>query len=357
MINTAFVTEDGTTFRMKQILKLLVHRYHTYALVLHYTNDKKAVQPLEGVTIRILPGKFYLYHFLLYPYAFLQAIRIRPDIVYMVNDGGYFDFYHFLTKLLGVPLVFEVHSICSKETADRGGREDLVRKTRAYESEVIPNADHIVALSEEVEEFYRPLNPRITVIPAIVKEEKVKARGTTPSSDGTKTVGIIGPFHSLRNKGELNFIYENLAMFDSRIRFKVIGACPEKLDDPRIEYTGFLKSKQEFLDAVAALDAVLVPSRMATFGPLTKIIEPLMCGVPVFTTPKGAIGISHLVDGVNIFITEEDGFVERVNHALFDDALMRRTGEEGKRTIHEYFSAEANSKKLYQLLDELMASK
>jgi glycosyltransferase involved in cell wall biosynthesis len=254
-------------------------------------------------------------------------------------------------------LIYEIHSIISKECAERGAGGDTIREILASEKKVVSSADYVVVLSDEAEEFYRLINPQITVIPATVKEVSCNAKQLVGSGDGTKKVGLVGPYDNPRNLAELRFVYENLGRFDGRIRFRVLGIFSERMDDPRMEYLGFLASKQDFLESISALDAVIVPSRIATFGPLTKIVETMMCGVPVFTTPKGATGLSHLVDGVNIFISPEEDIVERVNKSLFDDSLMRRVGAEAKRTIHEHFSAEANSKKLFELVDKTLAER
>ena len=163
--------------------------------------------------------------------------------------------------------------------------------------------------------------------------EKVHVNGSQTTTKG-KIIGLIGAFvHKGINTSALDFLYRNIDEFDERIKFVVIGACDYKIQNERIEYTGYLNDVQDYVDRLTRLDAVLVASRYYTSGPLNKILEPMACSVPVFTTPVGAVGLDHVTAGEDIFICDESEIVAKVNESLFDVELMERGGE--KRSTHD----------------------
>lgn len=354
MMNTPFMVADGTTFRARQVLRMLASRYPTYALVVHYSNQAPDLEMERGVTALPLPGKFKQYRLLLYAFAFIKTLGVRPDILYAVNDSRHFRYNRFIANLLGIPMVHEMHSIGSKETEELGRGEDEIAAARERERRIATGADHIVVLSEEAAAYYDRYKPDITLIPATVLGVKERAARSHRAGRDTRVVGLIGPFERRRNVAELQFVTSNLDKFDPRIRIKVIGICTDRVEDPRLDYTGLIKSKEEYLDTVSRLDAVLVPSSIATFGPLTKIVETMSLGVPVFTTPKGATGIGYLEDGANIIIASEDDLVDTVNQLVFDEAKMRDIGQRAMETIKQHYSEAANAERLYGLIERAL---
>jgi glycosyltransferase involved in cell wall biosynthesis len=101
------------------------------------------------------------------------------------------------------------------------------------------------------------------------------------------------------------------------------------------------------------LDAVLVASTFPSSGPLNKILEPMACSLPVFTTPVGAVGLDHITSGEDIFISEESELVTKVNESLFDSDLMERVGKNARRTIEKHYGVEVNKGKLITAIEQL----
>ena len=69
------------------------------------------------------------------------------------------------------------------------------------------------------------------------------------------------------------------------------------------------------MEQLSSLNAVLIPSKIATLGPLNKILESMACSIPVFTTPKGVIGLSNYENKKNILIFNEENLVEGINES------------------------------------------
>jgi glycosyltransferase involved in cell wall biosynthesis len=223
----------------------------------------------------------------------------------------------------------------------------------------VKHADCIIALCSDIYKHYATFNRRIVLVPVFVDETRFKRRenpAQCSEDDEGKTIGLIGPFaHDWGiNTYALDFVYRNMDKFDKRIKFTVIGACDYKqIQSERIQYVGYVKKFQDYVDLLTLLDAVLVVSGFPTSGPLNKILEPMACSLPVFTTPVGAVGLDHITSGEDIFISEESELVTQVNEFLFDSDLMETVGKNARRTIEKHYGLEVNKEKLIAVIEQL----
>lgn len=292
----------------------------------------------------------------------LALLRNRFDMIYSSNDWYGFIIYYFLSKIHSCPIVFEAHGILSEEYEELSQSESTIKfgfglayyVRRLLENFVIKRSQVVIALSRDIYDFYAKYNPNIELIPVFIDtkhyrfnpEKRRKFRQRYGLSE-SKLIGVVGPFYSVYNKPSLKFIYENIDKFDNRIKFMIIGPCPFKKEHKRLFYTGFV---EDYAGILSCLDAVLVPCKIFTSGPLNKIIEAMSCSLPVFTTPKGLIGLDYAENGKNIFVCDENELVEKVNVCVFDDDLMREVSANAVKTVKKYYSKEVNEKKLLQSL-------
>ena len=170
---------------------------------------------------------------------------------------------------------------------------------------------------------------------------------------GIKIIGLLGPFDIQLNEIYLNFLYDNLSRFDDRIHFVAIGKCNNRIENERITYTGFLNSLQDYINQISSLDTVLLIDKPLNPGPYTKILESMACSLPVFTTPKGRLGIEYTEPGKDILVFERDELPEKVNELTFDEKLMLEIGKNARITIEKYYSKSVNEKKLIGILEGL----
>jgi glycosyltransferase involved in cell wall biosynthesis len=334
---------DGTTVRAKRVFDSLKAN-HDCMLI---TRSKMRNPPI-GVTA-IGPARTRLWNFKLVP----VILKNKFDAVYCSNDYfGYLTFFLF-SKLGHTKLVFEPHGILSleKEARSKTIFDELVARVfRRFEKFVIGHADHVVALSTAIYNYYKRFNLKISLIPVFLDESSFKAAGgianRSREEDHRRTVGLVGPFNRMSlNLPALDFLYQNIDAFDRRIQFVIIGDCDERLANERFTYTGYL-ADEDYVDQLKRLDAVLVPAKIATYGQLNKILEPMACSLTVFTTRTGALGLDHITHGVDIFIFDEAELAQKVNSLIFDPDLLRSVGERARNTIEQYYSKAINEKKL-----------
>jgi glycosyltransferase involved in cell wall biosynthesis len=325
---------NGTTVRARSVAKILRGEYKIF--IVTRASSPPDVELLTSLGIGdnqvkiVRPEKTKAWNLKLIP----LVLRNRFDCVYCVGDLFGFITYCLLSKITGHKLVFEAQSLGHKET-------EQLSKVRAFiylllETFIGETADAIIALSDDAYRFYAKLNRHVSLIPAFVDCSSFQGDRRCRNVRG-KVVGLIGPFDSVFNKDQMRFLYANLEKFDKRIRFKVIGRCDGVLTGNKIEYTGYLKSHEEYVAALCQLDALLVPTRVATFGPKTKILEAMACGTPVFATPPSVVGLDYVTPGKDILVFSENELVSMVNKLVFDEQHMSRVARDARNTVERCY--------------------
>jgi glycosyltransferase involved in cell wall biosynthesis len=339
----------GTSVRAKRVFELLQKAEYDCILIIRGRGQSKA----DNVEV-IKPSK--LWNFQLIP----VVLKNRFDCVYCSNDLWGFFTYFALAKFYDFKIVFEAHGILSLEEEQWSPDPSPIDKVRIKvlklrEKFAVKHADCIIALCSDIYNHYATFNKRICLVPVFVDETRSQC-----SKDGEeKTVGLIGPFakEGGLNTHTLDFVYQNMDKFDERIKFTVIGECDYKqIQSERIQYVGYLKEFQDYVDQLTLLDAVLVASTFPTSGPLNKILEPMACSLPIFTTPVGAVGLDHITSGEDVFISEESELVTQINESLFDSDLMEKVGKNARRTIEKHYGVEVNKGRLITALEQLISS-
>jgi glycosyltransferase involved in cell wall biosynthesis len=337
---------SGTTVRARSIIRTLSEKYEVTIIERASSIDYNLLDSLTvkkpAVLLLVKPEKTRFWNIKLIPLILLNKFKC----VYCVTDPFGFVTYYCLSKLLGHKIVFEAHALVHKEV-------EQLSTLRAFGYKLLEifigkKADTIVALSGITHSFYSSLNKSTVFVPVYVGDTFLKTYADSPNATREKVVGIVGPFDTTFNEYQLDFLYRNLDRFDKRMKFSVIGYCSRRMKDKRIEYTGYLKTSGEYASSLSRLNALLVPARYGTYGPKNKILEAMACSLPVFTNPKGIIGLDFAQPNENIFVFKESELVEKINAIIFDDDLMKHVGSRAKATVKRFYARETSEAKIQE---------
>ncbi|MFQ5924445.1 MAG: glycosyltransferase family 4 protein [Dehalococcoidia bacterium] len=279
-------------------------------------------------------------------------LRNKFDVVFYLNDWFGFSVLHILSATHKHEAIFEAHGILSDEYRFLGRSKMVVAFAQLLEKYVMKHASAVLALSQGIFNFYMNYNHNIELVPVFVDTERYRPdiqKHQELRQDycvSGKLIGLIGPFNIKSNEHFLTFLHENISRFDSRIKFMVIGKCDHRIENERIIYTGYV---EDYIDHLACLDCVLVPSRIATTGPLNKVLESMSLGLPVFTTPAGLVGLDYVTPGQDILVFEEKDLVNKIHESIFDEGFIEEIGKNARHTVEVYYSKEVNTKKLTKL--------
>ncbi|HML02331.1 MAG TPA: glycosyltransferase family 4 protein [Candidatus Bathyarchaeia archaeon] len=338
---------NGTTVRARGIIKILRKQYKILIIERAASTDSRFLASSKINKNEILfigPRGTKLWSLKL----ITTLVRNRFNCVYCVADMFGFVTYFLLSRLFKYKVIFEAHALAYKEIRQ-------VSKVGAIfylflETFIGKNADAVIALSGVAFRFYNRLNGNVFFVPVFVDDQLFRSGIVKQRKKMKKVVGLVGPFDIVPNKYQLDFLYSNLDRFDERIRFKIIGKCDRRLSDGRIEYAGYVGSTELYLRILRQLDALMVPAKIATFGPKNKILEAMACGVPTFTTPEGIVGLDFARPNENIFVFENDDLVTKVNENLFNENSLEKIRANARETVKRSYSKRTLKAKILQVL-------
>jgi glycosyltransferase involved in cell wall biosynthesis len=202
--------------------------------------------------------------------------------------------------------------------------------------------------SARLAEYARRYNPRVEVVPSTVSLREYSVR---PAAAGAQlTVGWMGSHSSAQY---LSLVSGALRRVQHRrpFRFLVVGA--EGVDVPGVPTECRRWSAAREVQDLWEMDVGIMPQPddpWARGKCAMKAIQYMGVGVPAVASPVGA-ATEVIEPGVNgLLASSEDEWVEALERLLDDAALRGRLGREGRRTVEERFSAEAQAPRVAALL-------
>jgi glycosyltransferase involved in cell wall biosynthesis len=286
----------------------------------------------------------------------LALVHRRPDVVYFEISQNAWAFlrdslFIILPNLFGARVATRLNGSDFRNFFERSRApvRALIRATLA-------RVDGVAVLGERLRDIFAGLVPaeRVSVVPNGTAD--AFAGSDAPNADdrgGEFTVTYLGALY--RPKGILDFVEAARRMREqgSRARFVMAGAwfCDDTRTDvlARVRLAG-LTAAVSFPGVVAgdAKLALLRSSDVLVFpgiqneGQPYVILEAMAAGLPVVSTPKGAIE-DMVRDGVNGFIVP-DRTPAALAAALLrleaDPALRRRLGAAGRHRYRAHFTDE-----------------
>jgi len=338
----------GTTVRAQNMFDLLNQKFDTF--VIERADDEAD----SDRTITVKPKGTKLWNLKLIP----VILKSKPDCVICVNDYAGFMTFFPLSKIYKYRIIFDVHAIYSVQYGLRSNRTKralFLPVVSWIEKFVTRHSTRVIAASTAAGNFYKKFNHNIDVITHFVDEDVFHATETAlerKQSRDHKLIGLIGPFDSPSKLKRLSFLFEHLSEFDERLEFVVIGHCLKQIHMERVCYVGHLEL-DDYVDFIGALDAALILQDLENYGPLTRILEPMACSVPVFTVPNAIAGLDAVRNGRDLFVFQLNELVAGINKYVKNEELMARVGANGRKYVENRYSKKANESKLFAVLRQL----
>jgi len=216
----------------------------------------------------------------------------------------------------------------------------LARTLKSYEIETCRQMDGIVAITAKDADFFRRLAGKIPVtdVPFGINFQL----NHTAADQSEEPPHEAGLFHL----GSMNWIpnQEGIKWFISKVWPKVHTLYPElKFHLAGREMPEWLKNSNqpgikidgEVPDAMAYMKSrsIMVVPLLSGSGIRIKIIEGMLAGCAIITTPIGAEGIGF-TDGENILIADEaEAFVEKISQLIQNPGLAEKIGKNARLLV------------------------
>jgi glycosyltransferase involved in cell wall biosynthesis len=283
-----------------------------------------------------------------YALVALQCAKTEEYDIVHAHDWMTFTACDLIGQETETPCVAHIHST----EWDRSGAyadSEIIK----IEKQGIHNASHVIAVSEHVKAQICGDHPdKVSVVPNGMNPIKSSKR----QKQNKKTIGFLGRFADQKGPGKFLDIARDIISQRQDVHFTMIGdgylmeMVRNKITHlnltGHVDLKGFL-SHDEALKQIQSFDLMIVPSNAEPFG--LVILEAVMSGVPVITTP--GVGISEFIPAL---LTEYHwdvfSFVRTVNRLLddekFAETYVKACREQGAQlTWHN--SAQA-TQKIYQ---------
>jgi glycosyltransferase involved in cell wall biosynthesis len=300
------------------------------------------------------------------------CIRQRPRIIHLPLTSGVSFWkgaaFILVGRLFGLKVVAHLH----------GGyfQKYFARKNRPARSAarwILSRADVIIALSEGwrrlIQEEIRPAIP-VRVVTNTVDEafaRCLRSAEKPTEADGRQTVLFLGRLNdlkgvfdilkavplALRERPELYFVIAGPEHHPG-IAAQMKEVCEREGVSSHVQMPGPVTGRDK-LDLFLSSYLFVLPSYVENF-PYT-VLEAMAAGLPVITTPVGALP-EVVEEGVNgYFITPGDyrALAERITLLARDGRLRQEMAKANRAKVLEKFTPEAAMAELEKVYDELLA--
>ena len=326
-------------------VKLIVPRYRATREIV----EGVTVHGLKGLSPRAMlevlktianvkrPTSLYFYD-LLFIFRACRFIRMSDVVQIEQQPSGVF-LIPLIRKILKRPVIVDCHDVfqalrVKHTSALRRAIETFLEKL-AY-----INADLLLTVSNEEKRYLISTGfakRKIEVIPNGVdtsffskSRENKKTREEYGLQD-SRIVVFVGNLDYLPNREAIRILSSAIAptVLDevNGVKFLVIGKNQEKIELPRLVFTGHVNNVSDIL----SISDVAVAPLFQGSGTRLKILEYFSCGLPVVSTSVGAQGLA-IEDGVNIFIEDDlRNFALRIIELLKNKNLSTTVGKAARK--------------------------
>ena len=221
------------------------------------------------------------------------------------------------------------------EFQDARGGPVRLRAMRGVRNWAVRNATAVVVPSrylEGVVERWCGGRTPVTVVQNGVREPDPTSAGAHPGGPATQGLRLVYVGRLVAHK-RIEILLEALALVDASVTLDIVGTGPEmdalhaRCDGlglgPRVRFVGNLEHDEVMAGLVAA-DALV--SATSYEGLPHVVIEALVCGTPVVTTPAGGV-IEVISEGVNGRLVAD---ADPVAFAAVFDELLHDAGQRGR---------------------------
>jgi len=266
-------------------------------------------------------------------YSLIELIRFREylkgsEIVFV--EGSLIPFGIILPKIFKKKVILDTHCINKLLALNFRDRKFLVYCLRKVLWDILERfatklSNIVIVVSEKERNFvhreYRIPESNIFVVPNVIEIQRRHSNQELTSLkkkwnlENKIIVTFVGNLESIQNKDAVEYIVNDLAPYFREKRkdvvFLIIGEGKKnfKCDLPNVIFTGFVHDLLLFLEAS---DICIAPLRVGA-GIKTKVLEYLLCGKPIVTTPIGIEGIRISDTNELVVVTKIEEFPEKLS--------------------------------------------
>jgi len=364
---------NQTAIKTGQIISSLSQKYSVIALGwnrgikedrLNEIKDNEACLELFNVgapdgyerhgTLRLL-----MYYPIFWTWVFIKLCRYKPKCVHACDSDTFLPCYLY-KKLFRRKLVIDVfdrYALAYIPTNASYLKQKLASFINWLEEKFAENSDVLIAVSDRMFLTFRKKPEVCVTIMNCSKDEMVnRTRGETNIFKILYT-GHIRPKRGLE-------ILPNIVKGLNDTELIIVGRMENKkllnniTNIPNIKYLGYL-SHNKVIDLEASSDVMiaLYDSNLQIqhrFGMADKILEAMMCGLPIITNIARQI-IEDTGSGILVEYNNAQQITEAIVSLRDNPELRKKLGMNGRKAFLEKYNWTIMETKLYKIYEDLLS--
>ena len=273
----------------------------------------------------------------------------RYDIVHIntsCSTGGMFRDYLCIKLIKKTQSKIILHCHCdTKHRVQRGISTMLFKR-------ICRLSDKIFSLNKSSHEHIKRLTGlESSLIPNFIDGEVINETESRPIADNIKNIIFVG--HIMKSKGCDDII--SVAREMSHINFKMVGFLSEEIrmlkSSENVEFIGEI-SKQRVFEEMVKADLLLFPTHTEGFP--NVVLEAMACGLPIISTPVGAIpDMIEDKGGILVDVGDVDGIVNAIN-SLQDKTLRKKMSDWNREKVKRAYTIDVVMDEIFQEYRSLM---
>jgi len=269
----------------------------------------------------------------------LEAFPVGPPII------------EWIFSKFGKTIIYDLDDAIYMRATNSTNRFSRYLKCPSKIKEIIKISAHIITCNEFLADYARQFNKNVTAIHTSVDTKKFMPKRKMDKKE--ITLGWIGSHSTSGYLEELKNVFYRLSQ-EHKFTLKIIGARKFSLKVPGVEVINLDWRLNDEIEQFQSLDIGIypLPENEWTRGKTGfKTIQYMSVGIPCVVSNVGA-NRDIVKDGVNGFlVSSEDAWIEKLSLLIKDSSLRQQIGMNGRETIKEKFSLEANAPKFKALLE------
>jgi glycosyltransferase involved in cell wall biosynthesis len=278
-------------------------------------------------------------------YISLSAILPKYDCVFVQRKRFHFPFLA-LFRRLAKRVVYDLDdAVMFKNTL---ARSPYSRTRERRFRNMARISDFIIAGNTFLQEQASRHNSRVMVIPTSIPAHRYCLKDYTKKKDRV-TIGWIGDHGSIHYLERIKDVFEEIGRrFPGKVELKIV--CDTFIDCSHISVRKVMWSQDTEVAELMDMDIGVMPlvDDPWSWGKCgLKILQYFGVGVPAVCTPVG-VNRDVVIPGHNgYWAGSEQEWIETLSRLVLDASLRRMMGMNGRKTLDEEYTTEANAPKIF----------
>ncbi|MBV6484728.1 MAG: hypothetical protein KFKLKKLM_01239 [Flavobacteriales bacterium] len=307
--------------------------------------------------------RYFLKKFIFTFFGYINRIKIlfslrKYDLVYIhlwVTPMGT-SFFEFIVCLISKKIVYDIDDMVFLGHSSEANKYFQRIKGKNKMIYLMRKANHVITCTPKLDEFVKQFNSNTTDISSTVDTKSNYIPINNYKNDHQIIIGWSGSHSTSKYLYLLENVFQELA---KKYNYKLIVIGDSNFDIKGVDVESYNWSEEIEVATLQKFDIGVypLPDEEWVYGKSgLKAIQYMALGIPTIAT---AIGANYRIinDGINGYLVSTNNFKlwkKRLEQLITSENLRERLGKEGRKTIEEHYSIEANKDKYLAIFNSLL---